>query len=191
MDVVRKIQARAGRRPQDRTRRWSRRSGSSRRAASRRKIVTCLIVAVIGASNDSPQVREQGATGVSRAGLHRRSDQPARKTVSKGSRPTPACWTIRATIDEATVYVPPEIGVARDRRPRPKKRIKTVWLNPGADGAGGGRRAPGRSALKTHRRVLDSRRRRGPRGCTDLPSRCRTVLCQVILCSWRVLYSFR
>ena len=54
------------------------------------------------------------------------------ETASRGSAPTPACLDYPGPIDEATVYVPPAMGL-RVVDEIARKGIKTVWLNPGAD----------------------------------------------------------
>ena len=61
------------------------------------------------------------------------------------------------TIDEATLYVHPEVGVAVIDE-LAEKKIPAVWLNPGADGPEVV--APRRGARRAaHRRLFDSRRR--------------------------------
>ena len=90
------------------------------------------VVAIIGASADRHKFgnkalrafREHGDTVV-----------PINPHASQieGERAYASVLDYPGTIDEATVYVQPEIGV-RLMDELAKKGIKVVWLNPGADG---------------------------------------------------------
>ncbi len=90
------------------------------------------VVAVIGASADRSKFgnkalrafREHGATVV--------AVNPNAHEV-EGERAYASVLDYPGPIDEATVYVPPHVGV-RVMDELAKKGVKTVWLNPGADG---------------------------------------------------------
>jgi predicted CoA-binding protein len=89
-------------------------------------------MAVIGASNDRRKFgnkalrafRRQGYTVVP-INLH--------ETEVEGERAYRSVLDYPGTIDEATMYVPPERGV-RVIDELARKGIPAVWLNPGADG---------------------------------------------------------
>ena len=89
------------------------------------------VVAVVGASSDRRKFGNRARARVPAAGLHRRSDQPARNR-SRGLKAYASVLDVPGAIDMASFYVPPEIGeqvideIAR-------KGIAEVWLNPGAE----------------------------------------------------------
>jgi predicted CoA-binding protein len=89
------------------------------------------VIAIVGASQDRRKFgnralrmfREQGHTVV-----------PIHPTATEveGERAYPSVLAYPGPIDEATVYVPPEIGLAvMDELAA--KGVGQVWLNPGAD----------------------------------------------------------
>ena len=90
------------------------------------------VIAVIGASNDRRKFgnkalrafRQQGYTVVP-VNIH--------EDVVEGERAYRSVLDYPGTIDEATMYVPPDagLGVIEDLA---RKKIPAVWLNPGADG---------------------------------------------------------
>ena len=90
------------------------------------------VIAVIGASNDRRKFgnkalrafRQQGYTVVP-VNIH--------EDVVEGERAYRSVLDYPGTIDEATMYVPPDagLGVIDDLA---RKKIPAVWLNPGADG---------------------------------------------------------
>jgi uncharacterized protein len=91
------------------------------------------VIAVIGASTDrrkfgNKALRAFRAQGYTVVPIH------PREAVVEGERAYANVLDYPGAIDEATVYVPPAVGltvlpeIAR-------KGIRTVWLNPGADSA--------------------------------------------------------
>ena len=91
------------------------------------------VVAVIGASNDrrkygNKALRAFRAQGYVVIPINPHDDQ------IEGERAYRSVLDYPGPIDEATVYVPPEIavGIMDDLA---TKKIPTIWLNPGADGA--------------------------------------------------------
>ena len=91
------------------------------------------IVAVIGASADPTKFGNKALRAFRHHGYTVIPINPNAKTV-EGERAYASVLDYPGPIDEATVYVPPEIGI-RVIEDVAKKGIKTVWLNPGADGA--------------------------------------------------------
>lgn len=89
-------------------------------------------MAVIGASSDRRKFgnkafrafRDQGHTVI--------PVNPNEREV-EGTKTVASVTDIPGDVDMVTVYVPPEIGV-RIMDDVAKKRVKEVWLNPGADG---------------------------------------------------------
>jgi predicted CoA-binding protein len=89
-------------------------------------------VAVIGASRNHDKfgnkaVRAFAARGYTVIPIHPREHEV------EGLRAYPSVLDVPGTIDLATLYVPPYIGV-RILDEIVKKGIAEVWLNPGADG---------------------------------------------------------
>ncbi len=90
------------------------------------------VIAVIGASNDRRKFgnkalrafRQQGYTVVP-VNLH--------EDVVEGERAYRSVLDYPGTIDEATMYVPPDAGLGVIEE-LARKKIPAVWLNPGADG---------------------------------------------------------
>jgi len=90
------------------------------------------VVAVIGASNDrrkfgNKALRAFRAQGYTVVAIH------PTETAVEGERAYRSVLDYPGEIDEATFYVPPRTGV-RVIADIAAKGIKTVWLNPGADG---------------------------------------------------------
>jgi predicted CoA-binding protein len=85
----------------------------------------------VGASNDrrkfgNKAVRAFRTQGYTVVPIH------PNETVIEGTRAYRSVLDYPGEIDEATIYVKPEVGVAvMDEITR--KQIPTVWLNPGAD----------------------------------------------------------
>jgi len=89
------------------------------------------VVAVIGASSDR---RKFGNKALRAFRHHGDTVIPINPRASEieGERAYASVLDYPGKIDEATVYLPPEIGVnVMDEIA--KKGIKVVWLNPGAD----------------------------------------------------------
>jgi uncharacterized protein len=91
------------------------------------------IVAVIGASADQTKFGNKALRAFRHHGDTVIPINPNAKTV-EGEQAYATVLDYPGPIDEATVYVPPHIGI-RVIEDVAKKGIKTVWLNPGADGA--------------------------------------------------------
>ncbi len=90
------------------------------------------IIAVIGASNNRRKFGNK-AVRAFRAQGHTVVPINPREHVVEGERAYPTVLDYPGEIDEATIYVPPEIGVLVVESIA-RKRIPVVWLNPGADG---------------------------------------------------------
>jgi len=90
------------------------------------------VVAVIGASADQTKFGNKALRAFRHHGDTVIPVNPNAKIV-EGERTYPSVLDYPGPIDEATVYVPPEVGI-RVIEEIAKKGIKTVWLNPGADG---------------------------------------------------------
>ena len=89
------------------------------------------VVAVIGASNDRRKFGNRALRAFKRQGYTVIPINP-HETIVEGE---PAFASVRdypGEIDQATVYVAPEIGVGV-MDDLAAKQIKEVWLNPGAD----------------------------------------------------------
>ena len=92
---------------------------------------TAKTVAVIGASAiAASSATRRCARSASAATPWCRSTRA--RTRSKACPRIRACSTTPGAIDEATVYVPADVGV-KVLDEIAKKGISTVWLNPGAD----------------------------------------------------------
>ena len=90
------------------------------------------VVAVIGASNDRRKFGNRAFRAFKRQGYTVVPINPHESSVEG----EPAFANVRdypGEIDQATVYVAPEIGVVV-MDDLAAKNIKEVWLNPGADG---------------------------------------------------------
>lgn len=88
-------------------------------------------VAVIGASADRHKFGNKALRAFRHRGYRVVPINP-NETEVEGERAYPTVLDFPEPIDEATIYVPPEIGL-RVMDDIASKRIKTVWLNPGAD----------------------------------------------------------
>jgi uncharacterized protein len=91
------------------------------------------VIAVIGASNDRHKFSNKAVRAFRQQGYTVVPVNPHETTV-EGERAYRSVLDYPGTIDEATIYVHPEIGVqVIDEIAR--KKIPAVWLNPGADGS--------------------------------------------------------
>ena len=90
------------------------------------------IVAVIGASTNRSKFGNKAVRAFRQHGDTVVPINP-RASEIEGVRAYASVLDYPGTIDEATVYLPPAIGV-RVMDELAKKGVKTVWLNPGADG---------------------------------------------------------
>ena len=90
------------------------------------------VIAVIGASNDRRKYGNKAFRAFRKQGHTVVPINPHEATV-EGERAYKSVLDYPGAIDEATLYVHPEVGVGvLDEVAR--KKIPTVWLNPGADG---------------------------------------------------------
>jgi predicted CoA-binding protein len=90
------------------------------------------VIAIIGASNDRRKFGNKALRAFRRQGYTVVAINPHEKTI-EGERAYRTVLEYPGTIDEASLYVPPEVGVTviDDLA---EKKIPAVWLNPGADG---------------------------------------------------------
>jgi uncharacterized protein len=89
-------------------------------------------VAVIGASNNRAKFGNKALRAFERQGYTVIPINPNEAEV-EGHKTYATVLDVPGTIDVATVYVPPRVGVAiMDQLAR--KGVPEVWLNPGADG---------------------------------------------------------
>jgi predicted CoA-binding protein len=91
------------------------------------------VVAVIGASSDRRKFGNKALRAFRAQGYTVVPINP-NETEIEGERAYASVLDYPGAIDEATVYVPPEIGVGVMSEIA-RKGIPMVWLNPGADGA--------------------------------------------------------
>jgi predicted CoA-binding protein len=89
-------------------------------------------VAIIGASSNRGKYGNKALRAFERQGFRVLAINPNEREV-EGHRTYASVLDVAETIDLATVYVPPHIGV-RVIEDLAKKGIAEVWLNPGADG---------------------------------------------------------
>jgi uncharacterized protein len=90
-------------------------------------------VAVIGASNNRAKFGNKALRAFERQGYTVIPINPNEAEV-EGHKTYATVLDVPGTIDFATVYVPPRVGVPiMDQLAR--KGVAEVWLNPGADGA--------------------------------------------------------
>ena len=90
------------------------------------------VVAVIGASTDRAKFGNKALRAFRHQGYAVVPINPNARQV-EGERAYASVLDYPGPIDEATVYVPPELGAPlMDEIAR--KGIQVVWLNPGADG---------------------------------------------------------
>jgi len=90
------------------------------------------VVAVIGASNDRHKFGNKALRAFRAQGYTVVPINPRERNV-EGERTYATVLEYPGAIDEATLYVPPEVGV-QVLDDIAAKGIKTIWLNPGADG---------------------------------------------------------
>jgi predicted CoA-binding protein len=88
-------------------------------------------VAVIGASSNRNKFGNRALRAYVRQGYTVYAINPNEREV-EGHRTYASVLDVPGTIDMATVYVPPRIGVVVMEQ-LAKKQIPEVWLNPGAD----------------------------------------------------------
>jgi predicted CoA-binding protein len=89
------------------------------------------VIAVIGASNDRRKYGNKALRAFRAQGYSVIPINPHEAQV-EGERAYKSVLDYDGPIDEATLYVPPEVGVAVMEEIA-ARRIPTVWLNPGAD----------------------------------------------------------
>src|SRR5688572_28810609 len=89
-------------------------------------------VAVIGASSSRWKFGNKALRAFAKQGYTVLAINPNEESV-EGYPTFPSVLDVPGTIDMATLYVPPEIGV-RVMDEIARKGIAEVWLNPGADG---------------------------------------------------------
>ena len=90
------------------------------------------VIAIVGASNDRRKFGNKALRAFRAQGYAVVPINPHEATV-EGERAYASVLDYPGAIDEASVYVPPEVGV-RVMEELARKQVKTVWLNPGADG---------------------------------------------------------
>ena len=88
-------------------------------------------VAVIGASNDRRKYGNKGLRAFAARGYTVFPINPHEREI-EGHRAYASVLDVPGTIDMATVYVRPEVGV-RVMEELAAKKVAEVWLNPGAD----------------------------------------------------------
>ena len=91
------------------------------------------VVAVIGASSDRRKFGNKAVRAFSAQGFTVVPINPNEKEI-EGERAYASVLDYPGHIDEATVYVRPDIGL-QVMSDIARKGIRTLWLNPGADGA--------------------------------------------------------
>jgi predicted CoA-binding protein len=89
------------------------------------------VIAVIGASSDRRKFGNKAVRAFRQQGYTVVPVNP-RESMIEGDRAYASVLDYPGPIDEATVYVPPEIGV-QVMDEIAQKQIPSVWLNPGAD----------------------------------------------------------
>jgi predicted CoA-binding protein len=90
------------------------------------------VVAIIGASPDRHKFGNKALRAFRTQGFTVIPINPHADVV-EGERAYASVLDYPGTIDEASVYVPPEIGLGVMDELK-KKGVPVVWLNPGADG---------------------------------------------------------
>jgi predicted CoA-binding protein len=90
------------------------------------------VIAIIGASNDRSKFGNKALRAFRNQGYTVVPINP-RETVVEGEPAYKSVLDYPGSIDEATFYVHPRIGV-KTLDDLAAKGIPTVWLNPGADG---------------------------------------------------------
>ena len=89
------------------------------------------VVAVIGASSDRRKFGNKAVRAFRRQGYTVVAVNPHEATI-EGEPAYASVLDYPGVIDEATLYVPPEVGLAV-LADVARKQIPAVWLNPGAD----------------------------------------------------------
>src|SRR5207249_3768516 len=89
------------------------------------------VIAVIGASSDRRKFGNKALRAFRAQGFTVVPINPHESEV-EGERAYPSVLDYPGAIDEATLYVPPDVGV-RVVREVAQKGITMLWLNPGAD----------------------------------------------------------
>ena len=89
-------------------------------------------VAVIGASSDRTKFSNKAVRAFARQGYSVIPIHP-RETEIEGFKAYRSVLDVPGTIDMATIYLPPALGV-KVVEEIAKKGIADVWINPGADG---------------------------------------------------------
>src|SRR5690242_7832011 len=90
------------------------------------------VIAVIGASNDRSKFGNKAVRAYRKQGYTVVPINPHEAEI-EGLRAYRSVLDYEGTIDEATFYVAPDVGV-EVIEDIAKKKIGSVWLNPGADG---------------------------------------------------------
>jgi uncharacterized protein len=90
------------------------------------------VVAIIGASNDRRKFGNKAMRAFRTQGYTVIPINP-HESVVEGERAYRSVLEYPGPIDEATFYVPPDVGLTAIEDVA-KKGIAIVWLNPGADG---------------------------------------------------------
>ena len=141
-------------------------------------------VAMIGASNDRAQVRQQGAARLSRTRDTTSMPSIPGDARSKASGRYASILDVPGAVDIATFYVPPDIGLQVIDEVA-QKGVHEVWLNPGSESPALVARAQAASGSSRSSRAASSRSANGPAG-TESASRPRVDTPQI-----RLLYSGR
>lgn len=92
------------------------------------------VVAIIGASSDRRKFGNKALRAFKHQGHTVIPVNPNERSV-EGIPTVPSVLDIAGPVDMATLYVQPEVGVLVMEEVA-KKRIREVWLNPGADAPG-------------------------------------------------------
>ena len=88
-------------------------------------------IAIVGASADRDKFGNKALRAFRRRGYRVVPIHPSEHTV-EGERAYASVLAFPGPIDEATLYVQPDVGV-QVLEELARKGIRTVWLNPGAD----------------------------------------------------------
>jgi hypothetical protein len=89
------------------------------------------VIAVIGASGDRRKFGNKAVRAYRTQGFTVVPINPG-EAVVEGEPAYPSVLDYPGAIDEATMYVPPDVGI-RVIEEIARKKIPMVWLNPGAD----------------------------------------------------------
>jgi uncharacterized protein len=108
---------------------WKREAGSWKLEA--RIIAMPKTVAVIGASSNRHKYGNKALRAFEKQGYTVLAINP-NETAVEGHRTYASVLDVPGTIDMATLYVQPEVGV-KVMGDIARKGIKEIWLNPGAD----------------------------------------------------------